>query len=228
MARRARVKPVRTGLLHVPVSDPGAGEAVRQVLRHLRGFIVLHESYAADQRHWIEETLVRWGDEEELDLILTIGGTLPAPGPSGDEIVPEATSAVIERPMLGLAQLMRAAAWDACPLAMIDRGVVGIRGRTLIANLPAGAAPAAEFIGAIVDQIPDVLAHLRQDEEAMSHAQAMAAEAHDTDGDVDADADLPFGSGADEPPVKPERRGLNAEDFADFLRRQRGDQSPGA
>lgn len=229
MARRTRVKPIRTGLLHVPVLDEAAGKEVRQVLRILRGLIVLQEGYAAGQRHWIEETLIRWCDEEELDLILTIGGTLPAPGPSSDEIVPEATSAVIERPMMGLAHFMRTVAWDACPLAMIDRGVIGIRGRTLIINLPAGADPAAEFLEGIVDQVPFVLALLRQDEDAMTHAQAMEAEAA-TDGVDDDWWDEPGEEDEDAAPPaqKAAGKGLNAGDFADFLRRQqekpRGDE----
>lgn len=219
MARRGSVKPIRTGLLHVPALDEAAGKEVRKVLRLLRGVIVLQESYAASQRHWIEQTLIRWCDEEELDLILTIGGTLPAPGPSSDEIVPDATSAVIERSLLGLAQFMRRVALDISPLAMLDRGVIGIRGRTLIINLPAEAEPAAVFLDAVVDQIPYVLALLRQDEDAMTHAQAMEA-ASTLEGEEGDWWDEPEEDDEAPPPTRSSGKGLNASDFADFLRRQ--------
>ena len=84
---------IRTGLLHVPQMDTAAGEAVsRTLIGSLRRVVIQQESYAASDRRWLEDTLGKWCDEDELDLLLTIGGTLPAPGPSGREVVPEATA----------------------------------------------------------------------------------------------------------------------------------------
>src|SRR3954452_13161258 len=101
---------IRTGILHVPALDAAAGEAVsRKLIAALRRVVIQQESYAASDRRWLEETLCKWCDEDELDLLLTLGGTLPAPGPSAKEIVPEATGAVIERTVPGLAEAMRAA-----------------------------------------------------------------------------------------------------------------------
>ena len=216
---------IRTGLLHVPALDMAASEAVRALLRGLGAAVVMQEKYAASQRHWIEETLRQWCDEEELDLILTIGGTLPAPGPSSAEIVPEATLASVERLLPGLPEAMRAYAQDEVPLAILDRSMAGIRGRTLILNLPAGAAPATLFFEAVVEVLPIVLAHLRQEASAPTLADVMGGiEVVELD-EVEEVAMLPDKPANPAPPPSQEPskgKGLNAADFAEFLRRSQG------
>jgi molybdopterin biosynthesis enzyme MoaB len=193
----------RVGLLHVPALDLATGEAVRRVLAAELGTVAfMQENYAAGQRHWIEDVLVRWCDEEELDLLLTIGGTLPAPGPSGREIVPEATAAVLERGLPGLAEAMRQAAQDDEPLAWIDRGVAGIRGRTLILNLPEGRA-AAPFLSGVVDLLEPVLAHLRDDPAAPRLGEHTATD----------------DAAPEAPPAR--AKGLDAGEFAAFLQRRK-------
>ena len=202
----------RVGLLHVPTLDLDTGVEVRRVLAAELGMVVfLQESYAASQRHWIEDVLTRWCDEEELDLVLTIGGTLPAPGPSAQEIVPEATAAVIERALPGLAEAMRQAAQDDEPLAWIDRGIAGIRSRSLIVNLPAGGA-APLFLAGIVDLLPPVLAYLRDD----PAAPVLGSQE---------DADAAIDTGADAAGPSAPTKGLNADEFAAFLRRRRDESS---
>jgi molybdopterin adenylyltransferase len=210
---------IRTGLLHVPQMDVAAGEAVGRALRSgLRGVFIQQETYAASDRRWLEDTLCKWCDEDELDLLITIGGTLPAPGPSRLEIVPEATSAVIERAVPGLAEAMRAYVREEFPGVSLHRGVTGIRGRTLIVNLPAGAA-APIFLEAILEELPYILAHLRGDAQALTLAEIISeaqgeVDAPDDDGQSE-EANLP----KEVPPPKPSGKGLNAEDFAAFLRR---------
>lgn len=206
---------IRTGLLHIPSLDPAAGEALRRLLHDaLPDAVVLQESYAASQRHWIEETLCRWCDEEELDLVLTLGGTLPAPGPSGREITPEATFAVVERLLPGLPEAMRAVAQEQTALALMDRGVAGIRGRSLILNLPAGAATAVCFLDAVIEVLPAILAHLRDDPAAPALADEWADQVAD-------EADAPV------PPGKP-AHGLDPAEFAAFLQRRRKEDDEGA
>ena len=157
-------EPIKTGILCVPEYDDVAVIAVRRLLaRSGLGAVVLLDQGVGSQRNLVEDVLRRWCDEEELDLVLTIGGTLPAPGPSGREIVPEATLAVAERLLPGLPETMRAIAQEESPLALLDRGVAAIRGRTLLLNLPEGAAPALLFLQSVVDVIAPVIAHLRDD-----------------------------------------------------------------
>lgn len=218
---------IRTGLLHVPRHDAAAGEAVsRQLIGALRRVVIQQESYAASDRRWLEDTLCKWCDEDELDLLLTIGGTLPAPGPSGMEIVPEATSSVIERAVPGLAEAMRADVREEFPGASLHRGIAGIRGRTLIVNLPAGAKVAPLFLDAILEDLPYLLAHLRGDVDALT-LEEIVAQGGGVD-DVLPDS-TPTDNGVEVPTPKAVHpkasgKGLNAEDFAAFLRRNQTDQ----
>ncbi|HMN28843.1 MAG TPA: molybdopterin-binding protein [Caldilineaceae bacterium] len=151
---------IRTGILMTPQPDEEAKAAVVNRLRSATpGAQVLLEKSSPGPRRLLEEILRRWCDEDELDLVITVGGTLPAPGPSGRETMPEATSAVVERLLPGLSEEMRAYAREVSALALLDRGVAGIRGRTLILNLPESAAMATLFLEAVVDPI---LAHLQE------------------------------------------------------------------
>jgi molybdopterin adenylyltransferase len=200
--------PVKTGLLCVPTYDEAAVDAVRRLLAaHVPGFFLVQEQRASMQRNLIEDILCRWCDEEELDLVVTIGGTLPAPGPGAREIVPDATLSVAERHLPGLPETMRAAAQDELPLAIIDRSVAAVRGRTLLLNLPAGAAPAELFLGAIADVLGAVVAHLQEDPAAPQLADGLVPD--DSGGESDAQG-----------PAAPAKRGLNADDFAAFLKRR--------
>jgi molybdopterin adenylyltransferase len=199
--------PIKTGLLCIPQYDESAVEAVRRLLATgVPGLLILQEQRAAMQRNVIENILCRWCDEEELDLIVTIGGTLPAPGPGAREIVPDVTLAVAERQLPGLGEAMRAYAQDDLPLAIIDRSVAAIRGRTLLINLPGGSKPAGVFLEGVVEVIGAVVAHLQEDPAAPPLADEDELEnTEENEG---------------EPPQK---RGLNADDFAAFLKRGKQD-----
>jgi len=201
---------IRTGILHVPAIDEQAGAAVRRLLQtETPEAVVLLESSAADQRNWVADVLRRWCDEEELDLVLTIGGTLPAPGPSGREIAPDAAAEVAERTLPGLGEAMRAYAQETMDLALIDRSAAVIRGRSLILNLPGGAGPATLFLEAVTAVIAAVCAHLQE-----SPAAPRLDEALSEDGGSG-------GSGEETPGGK-----WDADEFAAFLRRGRGEEPP--
>lgn len=211
------MRPIKTGLLCIPHYDEQAVNAVRLLLRRSApGVIILADRHIESQRYLVEEVLRRWCDEDELDLILTLGGTMPAPGPGAQEIAPEAVSAVLERMLPSLPEAMRAYAYEESALALLDRGVAGIRGRTLIVNLPAGMA-AALFLEAVVDVIAPIVAHLREDIDAPLLADALAP----TQLDVMSEEVQPK---AALPPQNLERRSagktLDADEFAAFLRRQ--------
>ncbi len=203
---------IKTGLLCIPEFDADACAIIRRaVLERVAGSVVTLESSVGSQRNLVEETLRRWCDEEELDLILTIGGTLPAPGPSANEITPEATLAVVERLTPSLPEAMRRHAQNVTQRALLDRGAAGIRSRTLIVNLPAGDAPALLFLEAIVEVLYSVVACLQNPDAAP---------------DMAADLEI-IGPTADERRARqaagdaqPRRSGLNAEEFAAFLQRR--------
>lgn len=206
---------IRTGLLTVGLLDEEAITIITDVLRKgLPGVQVLQTQAVGSQRHWVADTLMRWCDEEEMDLVVTLGGTLPAPGPSSAEITPEATGDVLERPLPAFSESMRNYAAQETRLALLDRSVAGIRGRTVILNLPAGTATPVLFLNGVIDLLPALLAHLGD------HGAAPVAEDELL---IVADA-APLadeGVGVDAP-GEPTGR-LNAEEFEAFRRRRRHD-----
>lgn len=202
--------PVRIGILCIPEYDEEAAAAVRLLLSAaVPGALVEQERRMHGQRHVIADVLRRWSDEEELDLILTIGGTLPAPGPSARELVPEATLDVAERLLPGLAEAMRAYGQEFSPLALLDRGVAAIRGRTAILNLPGGAGPASRFLAAVVEVLPAVLAHLQDDPGAPVPADEIEGVQEES-------------QALHVPAATRQAKGLDPAEFADFLRSTHG------
>ena len=158
---------IRAGILSIGTLDEDAIAAVTNVLRsRISGLHIVLTQAVGSQRHWIADTLMRWCDEEELDLLVTLGGTLPAAGPSPEEITPDATRDVLERNLPGLPESMRARAAQETRLALMDRGTAGIRGRSLILNLPEGTATPLLFLDGIVDVLPALLLHLTQQPDA--------------------------------------------------------------
>ena len=211
---------IKTGLLCIPDYDDDAVSAVRLLLhRFVPSAVVVADRHVASLRYLVEEVLRRWCDEDELDLILTIGGTMPAPGPGAHEIVPEATVAVIERAMPGLPEAMRAHACAQSVLALLDRSVAGIRGRTLIVNLPASAV-AALFLEAIVDVIAPTIAYLREEVDAPLLSDALAPTRINVASGEDPHAAPSRQRGDARTPAK---KKLDADEFAAFLRRQSPD-----
>lgn len=97
-----------------------------------RGYRVEAREVVADETADIARHLVAWADGGTVDLILTTGGT----GLAARDLTPEATSAVIERKAPGIAEFIRAKGAAYVPLAVLSRGVAGVRGATLIVNLP--------------------------------------------------------------------------------------------
>ncbi len=128
---------LRVGIL--TVSDKGArgeradtsGEAIREMLASAEA-TVEHYEVVPDEKEVIASRLRDWADEADLGLIITNGGT----GVSPRDVTPEATLSVVERVVPGMAEAMRQEGLKHTPMAMLSRAVVGVRGRTLIVNLP--------------------------------------------------------------------------------------------
>jgi molybdenum cofactor synthesis domain-containing protein len=103
-----------------------------------------------DETDQIKEKLIGYADDLKVSLVLTTGGT----GFSPRDITPEATKQVIEREVPGIPEAMRAEGFKKTKKAMLSRGVAGIRGNTLIINLPGSSRGAGESLGTIIDELP--------------------------------------------------------------------------
>lgn len=150
---------IRAGIL--TVSDRGSrgeyrdlsGPAIQEMLVGQLGAEIVVEDMVPDERPVIAARLRAWADEERLDLVLTTGGTGFAPR----DVTPEATSEVIERPAPGMAEAMRAASLQITPHAMLSRAVAGIRGTTLIVNLPGSPKAVRENLATILPALPHAI-----------------------------------------------------------------------
>jgi molybdenum cofactor synthesis domain-containing protein len=163
---------IRVGVLTVSdrssrgVRPDTSGPAVAgAVLAGLADSQVIAAEIVPDEPAMIAGTLKRWADELDLDLILTNGGT----GFARRDNTPEATRAVIEREAPGLAEAMRAAGLRQTPHAMLSRAVAGIRGHTLIVNLPGSPKAALENYQTIAPALPHALELLRGSADAEEH-----------------------------------------------------------
>ena len=126
-----------------------SGPAVKARL-DAKGWTVPLLEILPDERPLIETRLRELADSGDYACIFTTGGTGPAPR----DVTPEATLAVIEREMPGLSERMRAEGARITPFAALSRGVCGIRGKTLIVNLPGSPKGAVESADSILELIP--------------------------------------------------------------------------
>ena len=134
-----------------------SGPAVVEELGKL-GAAIVGTNILADIEEEISRQLRHYADSGEVDLIVTAGGT----GFAGRDVTPEATRQVIEREAPGLAELMRADSLRITPLAALSRSVCGIRGSTLIVNLPGSVRGARENLQAIARLLPHAISLLRE------------------------------------------------------------------
>ena len=134
-----------------------SGPALAQLIQD-QGWSVVKQGLLPDDEASIREMLTIWSDSREIDVILTTGGT----GFSPRDVTPEATRAVIDRDAPGLAEAMRAASFKVTPHAMLSRIVTGIRGKTLIVNLPGSPKGAVENLQVVLPVLPHAIQLLQE------------------------------------------------------------------
>jgi molybdopterin adenylyltransferase len=142
-----------------------SGPVLRTLVTERLGAAVDREAVVPDERPIIAGMLSDWADEAALDLVLTAGGTGFAPR----DVTPEATRDVVEREAPGLAEAMRAASLRVTPHAMLSRAVAGIRGRTLIVNLPGSPKAVRENLETILPALPHAIELLQGEKGADRH-----------------------------------------------------------
>jgi len=160
------------------LSDRGArgeradasGPALEQWLKQ-QGVATSRCEVIPDEAALITARLREWADSCSFDLILTCGGT----GVSPRDVTPDATLPVLDRVIPGFGEVMRAASLLKTPHAMISRAIAGIRGQTLIINLPGSPKGALENLAAVWPAVPHAVAKLQGDPEECGAPVAPAA-----------------------------------------------------
>jgi molybdopterin adenylyltransferase len=155
------MKRIRIGIL--TMSDKGSrgeridesGSLIKELTREL-GDVVVYE-IIPDEKELIKKKLVEYS--EKVDLILTTGGT----GLSPRDVTPEATMEVIDRFIPGIGEAMRYEGLKKTPRAMLSRAVAGVRGKTLIINLPGSPRAVRENLEVILSVIPHAIEKIQGD-----------------------------------------------------------------
>jgi molybdopterin adenylyltransferase len=124
------------------------------------GMEIIGRRIIPDEEEMIRRTLLEWCDGGEADLILTTGGT----GVSPRDVTPDATREVIDREIPGMAEAMRRQSAAVTPHAMISRALAGIRGRTLIINLPGSPKGARENLSVLLPALTHAIEKIKGDD----------------------------------------------------------------
>ena len=140
----------------ITMSDKGSqglrkdtsGPAVQEILKE-NGWEVVYTNIIPDDFETIKAELIKYADELDICLVMTTGGT----GFSRRDVTPEATHAVSEREVRGIPEAMRAESMKITPMGMLSRAEAGLRGGTLIVNLPGSEKAARECLNAVIKPI---------------------------------------------------------------------------
>ena len=153
---------MRVGVL--TISDKGSrgeridssGAAIRELLGQA-GSVVVRYEIVPDERDLIAARLLQWVDGAEIDVVLTTGGT----GLSSRDVTPEATLTVLDYEVPGIMEALRAEGLKHTPMSMLSRAVAGVRGRTLIVNLPGSERAVRQNLNVLLAVLPHAVETLR-------------------------------------------------------------------
>jgi molybdopterin adenylyltransferase len=138
--------------------EDSSGPLIREMVRELPAEVIYYE-IIPDEKEKIVDALRKSADQLKADLILTTGGT----GLSPRDVTPDATLEVIQKEAPGFSEAMRAESLKKTPHAMISRAIVGVRGSSLIVNLPGSPKSVKENLSVILPALPHALSKLKGD-----------------------------------------------------------------
>jgi molybdopterin adenylyltransferase len=128
-----------------------SGKAIMDIMKeYLKNDFEIVYRCIADEQKEIEDTLIELCDEQNCALVVTTGGT----GPAKRDVTPEATEAVCEKILPGFGEQMRAVSLQYVPTAILSRQMAGIRGNSLIINLPGKPKSIKECLDAVFPAVP--------------------------------------------------------------------------
>ncbi len=133
-----------------------SGAAIRELVAGAGGTVAQY-AIVPDEAEQIAATLRHWVDAGGLDVVLTTGGT----GLSPRDVTPQATRSVLDYEVPGIAEALRAEGLRHTPMSMLSRAVAGVRGRTLIVNLPGSERGVRENLAVLLPVLPHAVETLR-------------------------------------------------------------------
>ncbi|WP_028841249.1 MogA/MoaB family molybdenum cofactor biosynthesis protein [Thermodesulfobacterium hveragerdense] len=155
---------IKVGIL--TLSDKGfkgeredkTGELLKNLVEK-EGWLVSKYLILPDEKEKIVEVLTSWADKEKLDLIVTNGGT----GVYPRDVTPEATKEIIEKEIPGIPEFIRYISYPLTPMAALTRGIAGVRGTTLIINLPGSPKAISEIFPNLIPIIKHAVEKIKGD-----------------------------------------------------------------